>query len=75
MSIPLNEDREYQIRNTLETQPCKDLKDKTYRLLWCEIEYFVRGYKDISDNNHRHIHQNIIDRQKTDNENDSSIYH
>ncbi|CAF1430677.1 unnamed protein product, partial [Rotaria sordida] len=49
--------------------------DKTYRLLWCEIEYFVRGYKDISDNNHHHIHQNIIDRQKTDNENDSSIYH
>ncbi|CAF3993990.1 unnamed protein product, partial [Rotaria magnacalcarata] len=48
-------------------------KDETYRFLWREIEYFVRGYKDTSDS-HRHIYQNILDRRKSEIENDSSIY-
>ncbi|CAF3374023.1 unnamed protein product [Rotaria sp. Silwood2] len=51
----------------------KAKKDEAYRFLWREIEYLVRGYKDTSDS-HRHIYQNILDRRKTDIENDSSIY-
>ncbi|CAF1061870.1 unnamed protein product [Rotaria sordida] len=51
----------------------KAKKDEAYRFLWREIEYFVRGYKETSDS-HRHIYQNIVDRRKTDIENDSSIY-
>ena len=50
-----------------------DCREEAYRFLWREIEYFVRGYKETSDN-HRQIYQSITNRRKIDTDNDSSLY-
>ena len=59
--------------DSLQDRSMSDFREEAYRFLWREMEYFVRGYKDTSEN-HRHIYQSIVDGRKVDTDTDSSLY-